>query len=137
VPPAKIAELKGLQGDSGDNIPGVKGVGPKVALDLVKKHGSLATILELASELSIEPDQGETKAKHAKRIRDVFGSTISKLSRIKDQEFLALASYEAGKIRRDIELEFLIPRPGHDLGSELEALGASPWLLSRVEEIVR
>ncbi len=41
VPPEGVVDLKALTGDSSDNIPGVKGVGPKTALTLLKAHGDL------------------------------------------------------------------------------------------------
>ncbi len=41
VPPAEVVDLKALTGDSSDNIPGVKGVGPKTAIALLQAHGSL------------------------------------------------------------------------------------------------
>jgi len=41
VPPEGVVDLRALTGDSSDNIPGVKGVGPKTALTLLKAHGDL------------------------------------------------------------------------------------------------
>ncbi|MEI7952199.1 MAG: 5'-3' exonuclease H3TH domain-containing protein, partial [Synechococcaceae cyanobacterium ELA182] len=41
VPPEDVIDLKALTGDSSDNIPGVKGVGPKTAITLLKAHGDL------------------------------------------------------------------------------------------------
>ncbi|MBD2550622.1 DNA polymerase I [Microcystis elabens FACHB-917] len=41
VPPEGVVDLKALTGDSSDNIPGVRGVGPKTALTLLKAHGDL------------------------------------------------------------------------------------------------
>jgi DNA polymerase-1 len=41
VPPEGVVDLKALTGDSSDNIPGVKGVGPKTALTLLRAHGDL------------------------------------------------------------------------------------------------
>jgi DNA polymerase-1 len=41
VPPEDVVDLKALTGDSSDNIPGVKGVGPKTAITLLKAHGDL------------------------------------------------------------------------------------------------
>lgn len=44
--PKQIIELKGLMGDSSDNIPGVPGVGPKTAIKLIKEYGTVAKVLE-------------------------------------------------------------------------------------------
>ncbi|MEB3265373.1 MAG: DNA polymerase I [Cyanobacteriota bacterium] len=41
VPPEDVVDLKALTGDSSDNIPGVKGVGPKTAISLLTAHGDL------------------------------------------------------------------------------------------------
>jgi len=46
VPPEHIADLKGLQGDSSDNIPGVPGVGAKTAVKLVTEFGAVEDIYE-------------------------------------------------------------------------------------------
>lgn len=42
--PDKIIDIKGLQGDSSDNIPGVKGIGEKTALKLLQEYGSVENI---------------------------------------------------------------------------------------------
>lgn len=44
--PKQLIELKGLMGDTSDNIPGVPGVGPKTALKLIKEYGNVETVLE-------------------------------------------------------------------------------------------
>lgn len=41
VTPEEVVDLKALTGDASDNIPGVKGVGPKTAITLLKAHTSL------------------------------------------------------------------------------------------------
>ena len=46
VTPSGIIDLKGLMGDSSDNIPGIPGVGEKTALKLINKYGSLESVLE-------------------------------------------------------------------------------------------
>ena len=44
--PAQMIELKALQGDSSDNIPGVTGVGPKTAGELIKKYRNIDLIYQ-------------------------------------------------------------------------------------------
>ncbi|MBO4878666.1 MAG: DNA polymerase I [Clostridia bacterium] len=43
--PARMVDLKGLMGDSSDNLPGIKGVGEKTALKLLEKYGDLEGVL--------------------------------------------------------------------------------------------
>ncbi len=50
VYPELVADLKGLMGDSSDNIPGVPGVGPKTAAKLLDKFGTLEEVLAHAEE---------------------------------------------------------------------------------------
>ena len=50
--PSQIIDLMGLSGDSSDNIPGVKGVGEKTALTLIKYYGSLESVYEHIDEIS-------------------------------------------------------------------------------------
>ena len=44
--PRQLIDLKALMGDQADNIPGVKGIGPKKALSLLSKYGNLENIYE-------------------------------------------------------------------------------------------
>lgn len=44
--PSQMIELKALQGDNSDNIPGVAGIGPKTAGELIKKYKSIEAIYE-------------------------------------------------------------------------------------------
>ena len=51
VEPAKVQDLLALAGDSADNIPGVPGIGPKTALELINTYGDLEGILSHAQEI--------------------------------------------------------------------------------------
>lgn len=50
--PKQLIELKGLMGDTSDNIPGVPGVGPKTAMKLIKEYGNVETVLENIDKVS-------------------------------------------------------------------------------------
>ena len=53
--PKRLIDLKALMGDSSDNIPGVAGVGPKTATDLLLKFGTLDGVYENLDDKSIRP----------------------------------------------------------------------------------
>ena len=53
--PKKLIDLKALMGDSSDNIPGVAGVGPKTAKELLAKFGSLDGVYSNLDDASIRP----------------------------------------------------------------------------------
>ena len=57
--PKKLIDLKALMGDSSDNIPGVKGIGEKTALNLLHKFGSLDAVYENLEDPIIKPKQRE------------------------------------------------------------------------------
>ena len=61
VKPTSVASLKGLQGDSSDNIPGVKGVGPDTAAKLIKKYEHIGPLFEALKDMTPEKEK-ELKA---------------------------------------------------------------------------
>jgi len=83
LPPKKLIQVKALQGDTSDNIPGVKGVGEKTAIKLIKEFDSLENLYE--------------------NIDSVKGKLKDKL--IHDKE-LAFTSEVLAKICTDIDLPF-------------------------------
>ena len=68
VPPERIADYLALVGDTSDNIPGLKGVGPKTAVKWLTEHGSLEAVLAAADTLQPERFREQVKAEAA-RIR--------------------------------------------------------------------
>lgn len=136
VVPSLIPDLKGLQGDPGDNIPGVKGIGKQVALVLIVKHSSFENVM-LASE-RFQKSESETQAAFDRRVRSEFGATSSKLGAIQRDAEQARASYAAGAIKRDVEITLAAPRPTTlaELRGELLRLGANDWALERAHTYV-
>lgn len=46
IAPKQFAEVKAFMGDTSDGYPGVKGIGPKTALQLIQNHGSIDGVLQ-------------------------------------------------------------------------------------------
>ncbi len=83
--PKKMVDLKSLMGDSSDNIPGVAGVGPKTAAELLLKFGSLDGVYENLEDASIRP-----------KLRE-------KLEASRDMAYL---SYDLATIRCEAPIDF-------------------------------
>jgi 5'-3' exonuclease len=64
VPPSAIQDYLGLCGDAVDNIPGVPGIGPKTAVALLAKYGSIEGVFDNLNSLATLPMRG------AKTLRD-------------------------------------------------------------------
>ena len=82
IKPDKVVDLKALQGDASDNIPGVKGIGEKTALKLLNDYGSLDGVYE--------------------NIDEIKGKLKEKLESDKENAYL---SYKLAKITKDVPLK--------------------------------
>ena len=52
VPPEKVGDVLALMGDSVDNVPGVPGIGPKTASQLIQQFGDLETVLASTDQIT-------------------------------------------------------------------------------------
>ncbi len=86
VTPVEFIEMKGLMGDSSDNIPGVSGIGPKTASQIIQKYHSIEAALQ-----------------------DIDNITPNKAREHLDSEReMALFSRDLATIKLDCELDFSI-----------------------------
>ena len=83
VDPIRMIDLKALMGDPSDHIPGVKGIGEKTAINLLKKYDNLNNLYN--------------------NIDTVTGKTKEKLLTDKDSAFM---SYDLATIYREVPLNF-------------------------------
>src|SRR6202043_3737584 len=68
VPPEKVIEVQALIGDSTDNVPGVPGIGPKGAAQLIVEFGDLESVLAAAP--SMKPSKRrDSLIEHADKAR--------------------------------------------------------------------
>ena len=103
--PVQLIEVKALQGDTSDNIPGVPGIGPKTAVSLIQKYHSVKELYE-----KIEKDEDDLKGKQKENI--VANKDMAELSRT------------LGKIDTNVPLE-----------DTLENLKVEEWDKAKVLEI--
>ncbi|MFL6752798.1 MAG: DNA polymerase I [Sphingomicrobium sp.] len=68
VPPEKVGDVLALMGDSVDNVPGVPGIGPKTASQLIQQFGSLDAVLESTDQIS-KPKLKQSLIEHAEDAR--------------------------------------------------------------------
>jgi DNA polymerase-1 len=68
VPPEKVGDVLALMGDSVDNVPGVPGIGPKTASQLIQTYGDLETVLASTDQIS-KPKLKQSLIDHADNAR--------------------------------------------------------------------
>jgi len=68
VPPEKVGDVLALMGDSVDNVPGVPGIGPKTASQLIQAFGDLDTVLASTDQIS-KPKLKQSLIDHADAAR--------------------------------------------------------------------
>src|SRR5947209_9647617 len=64
VPPEKVGDVLALMGDSVDNVPGVPGIGPKTASQLIQTFGDLETVLASTEQIT-KPKLKQSLVEHA------------------------------------------------------------------------
>lgn len=107
VEPVQLIEVKGLQGDTSDNIPGVPGIGEKTALSLIQKYKTIDNLYKMVEEGS----------------DDLKGKQREKIVENKD---LAYLSRTLGTINLEVPID-----------DNLENLKVEEWDKSKVLELFK
>lgn len=116
VTPRQLIDIKAIQGDTSDNIPGVKGIGEKGAGELIKKFGSLDGVYNNIDSSDIRP------------------AMRKKLEDDKENAYLSLMLGEIVKDAPvDTELEHYIPSGGNK--NEAAALMAKLEFFSLIKKL--
>ena len=122
VKPNQVLDILSLMGDSSDNVPGVRGIGPKTAAELINKYQTLENLLENLDEIKQDKRRqmlkdGVENAKLSKKLialcetvpvsdnlddyllRSIDGQKL--MSFLNEQNFKALA----GKVQKDFGID--------------------------------
>ncbi|MCO6429849.1 MAG: DNA polymerase I [Deltaproteobacteria bacterium] len=95
--PNQVTDYLGLTGDSSDNVPGLQGVGPKTAIQLIERYGGVEEILNNAEKIG-----QDTEIRNRKKLASLIES---------EAECVRL-SKRLVEIKRDVPLEIHREAPG-------------------------
>ncbi len=108
VKPEHVNSLKGLQGDSSDNIKGVPGIGSQTALKLIAEYGTVAALYNAIHGAENTPGGIDTLKKDWKERLGITRSPLNFLTKQSETELVgersAFLSEELATIFRDIDL---------------------------------
>lgn len=117
VTPRQMIEVKALMGDTSDNISGVKGIGEKTALSLIKQEGDVKTLYEHLADIKLTPSvRTRLENGHQDAIDSRFLAEICLEAPVeKATEFYKLGEVDTEKTKAllaDLEMMRLIDRLG-------------------------
>ncbi|MDO4730894.1 MAG: DNA polymerase I [Clostridia bacterium] len=120
VTPKQLIEVKALQGDTSDNIPGVAGIGPKGAIDLISKYKSIENIynnidsLEITENLRKKLLQGKENAFLSRMLGTIVTDVPIDLN-FDDYVSRGTSEETAVKILKGLEMYSTIEKLGLDI----------------------
>ncbi|MDR1476852.1 MAG: DNA polymerase I [Rickettsiales bacterium] len=135
VAPDRVVDVQALVGDASDNIPGVRGIGPKIAAELILKYGSLEGLLKNARNITQDKrremiESGADMARISYRLatlkRDVpLATPLSALART------PVDAARLAKFFDEMEFKSLLPKARElaDNSSRLAARAAEPIVM--------
>ena len=121
--PKQLIELKGLMGDTSDNIPGVPGVGQKTAMKLILEYGNVENVLENIANVKGKALQAKLEANKesallSKKLATIFTDVPVSLD-MQDYELKEMKD-EARSLLLDLEFRNMYERFAAIIGGEIE-----------------
>jgi DNA polymerase-1 len=113
VKPEQVVDLKALMGDSSDNIPGVRGVGPKTATKLLESYGTLDGVYEHVDEIKGKVGQTIAEQKDQAYLSQTLARIVVDLPLKLDLKQAACENFDssaAEELFRTLEFRTLIRR---------------------------
>jgi DNA polymerase-1 len=123
IPPSQVADYLALVGDSSDNVPGARGVGPKTAVQLLQQYPDVEQLLEHAEELmpkraSKSLTENAEEVRMSKRLVTIMTDLDVEL----DLESLAVGEPD-NEALRDIFVELEFRRLAEQFAAAAQAAG--------------
>lgn len=139
VTPREFIDVKGLMGDSSDNIPGVPGIGEKTAFKLIKEYKSIESVLEnieniRGKKLKENLHEYSEQAIFSKKLATIICNVPIEMSL---QEIKSKEDYDINKVRdmfQKLEFKSLINKVGKSNEKETEEEKVSYKNIVSIEE---
>ena len=110
---SQVIDMLGLQGDTSDNIPGIPGVGPKTAADLLKQYGTIENVIAHASELKGKLKERVEQFGEQALLSKKLATIITDVPVKWDEEDLIYTGPDADKLKpilEELEFKTMMPR---------------------------
>ncbi len=117
VTPREMLEVKALQGDSSDNIPGVPGIGEKTALSLIQRYHSVQYIYDHIGEIDVTKsvraklEAGKDSAEMSRKLGEIC-LTVPISTALDDYKFGSGNRPEAVGILRELQMSGAVKKLG-------------------------
>ena len=106
--PLQVIDILGLWGDASDNIPGIPGIGEKIAKQLIKTYGSVENLIDNVDQLKGKQQENVRNFADQGRVSKMLATIITDVEIEFDEKALLVVPVDADKIREVFtELEFV------------------------------
>ena len=127
ITPLQVIDLKALMGDTSDNIPGIQGIGPKTATNLIQQFESIENLYESLDNPTISAKMKEKLL--AGKDSAFMSKTLATIKvdcdvgvKVEDLEYLVPFSEEVTGIIKELDMSSLLKRKNFFVDNEPEVL---------------